>query len=192
MAVAEDSEDEAAPRLGMDRAVEKGTARQILGGGFAVRAVFSAILEDHRQGVMPGGVLRRVADRRGGFGCLERNRRPMRERRAFVGADLGVHLPQKVLRRERDAPTGQIPPAGRTRPGRDGAVAARQAGEAEPGGVLAADQGVVPAVLAETQQDGRIGNAGAVVGNGDGVRRLAGPGGGTGYRNAHPRGVGAA
>ena len=41
------------------------------------------------------------------------------------------------------------------------------------GGVLAADEVVGPAILAEAQQDGGIGDAGAVVGDGDGEARFA-------------------
>ena len=66
----------------------------------------------------------------------------------------------------------------------------------EPGGVLAADQIVGPAVLAEAQQHGGIGDADAVVGDSDRERRLGRRVGvfvvGTLDRNTHPRGAGAA
>ena len=155
----------------MDRAVEEGAAGQFLpGSGSALRA----LLEHDRQRVMAGGVLGRVADGRDGFGRFERNRRPTGIRRPIVGMHLGLGFAQEMRRFQLDAPAGHHRPVRRTRPGRDGAVAARQAGEAETGGVLAPDRCVVPAVLAETQQDGGIGDPRAVVGNGDGERRLAG------------------
>ena len=183
MAVAEDAEGEAAPRLGMDGAVEEGAAGQrFLAGGVG----FGAVLEDDRQRVMPGGVLRGAADRGGGLGRLERNRRSVRKRRGLVAMDRGIGVAQKVLRRQRDPPAGKDLPAGRTRPGRDGAVAACQAGEAEAGGILAPHQVVGPAVLAEAQQHGGIGDPLPVVGDGDGERCLAGPG----HRNADARGAG--
>ena len=192
----EDAEGETPPSLGVDRAVEKGAARQLFRAG---SAILGAILEDHRQRVMPGGGLCRVADRGQGFGRLERNRRAVRERGLLIGPNLGVGLPEEVLGHELDAPAGYNLPVERTRPGRDGAVAARQAGEAEAGGVLATDRRVVPAVLAEAQQHGGIGDAGAVVGDRDGGWRLAcasgdpgGEVGGGGNGNADARGTGAA
>ena len=160
---------------------------------------FGAILEDDRQRVVAGGILGRVADRGGGFGGLERNRRPIGIRRLVVSMHLGLGLTEKVPGHQLHLPARRGLAGRRTRPGRDGAVAARQAGEAETGGVLAPDRCVVPAVLAEAQQDGGIGDPRAVVGNGDGERRLVRRGGdfvqpgcGSGNRNAHPRGVGAA
>ena len=118
--------------------------------------------------------------------------------RLIVGMHLCLGFPEKVLGRQLDPPAGRHLPLRRTRPGRDHAVAPREAGEAETGGVLAAHQRVVPAVLAEAEQHGGIGNAGPVVGNGDGERRLARPVGdrgrlrcGRGKGDAHPRGVGA-
>ena len=65
MAVPEDAEGEAAPGLGMDRAVEEGAARQRSSSPAVPDLV--PILEDDRQRVMAGGVLRRVPDRGGGF-----------------------------------------------------------------------------------------------------------------------------
>ena len=72
-----------------------------------------------------------------------------------------------------------------------------QAGEAEAGGVLAAHQIPVPAVLAEAQQDGKIGDAGAVLGDGErlvaGVRSVgSGTVRGPVDRYADPGGAGAA
>ena len=112
---------------------------------------------------------------------------------------LGLGVTEKVSGHQLHLPARRGLAVRRTRPGRDGAVSARQAGEAESGGILAPHKGVVPAVLAEAQQDGGIGDPRAVVGNGDGERRLARRGGdlvrpcgGSGNRNAHPRGAGAA
>ena len=179
----------------MDGAVEEGAAGQLFGGGLLLRG----IVEHDRQRVVPGGILGRVADRGGGFGRLERNRRPIGIRRLIVGMDLGLGLAEKVLGFQLDPPAGHQFPVRRTRARGDGAVTARQAGEAEAGGILAPHQRVVPAVLAEAEQHGRIGDPRTVVGDGDGERGLArrggdfvGPGDGSGNRNAHPRGAGAA
>ena len=190
-----DAEDEPLPLLGMDGAVEEGAAGQLFGGGLLLRG----IVEHDRQRVVPGGILGRVADRGGGFGRLERNRRPIGIRRLIVGMDLGLGLAEKVLGFQLDPPAGHQFPVRRTRARGDGAVTARQAGEAEAGGILAPHQRVVPAVLAEAEQHGRIGDPRTVVGDGDGERGLArrggdfvGPGDRSGNRNAHPRGAGAA
>ena len=169
MAVPEDAEGEAAPRLGMDRAVEEGPAVELLPAGFGT----GDPLEEDGQRVMPGGVHGRIADRGGGFGGFERYRRAMRERRAVIGVNPGLRLTQEMFRGEIDPPAGQGMAVRRTRPRGDRAAAARQARETEPGGVLAADEVVGPAILAEAQQDGGIGDAGAVVGDGDGETRFA-------------------
>ena len=189
MAVPEDAEGEAAPRLGMDRAVKEGPAVELFPAGFGARSS----LEEDRQRVMPGGVLGGMPDRGGGFGGLERYRRPVRERRAVIGVDLGLRLAQEMFRREFDAPARQGMAVRRPRARGDRAAAARQAGETEAGGVLAADQVVGPAILADAQQDGGIGDAGSVVGNGDGETRFAArPVGKRADGNADPGGAAAA
>ena len=177
----------------MDGAVEEGAARQFF---LDPRFASGAVVEDHRQRVVPRGVLGRVADGGEGFARLERNRRATGVRCAIVGPDLGVRLPEKMFRREIDAPARHGVAVGRARARGHGAAAAGEAGEAEPGGVLAPDQIVGPAVLAEAQQHGGIGDAAAVVGDGDRRLRLAVrgvlPGGGALDRNTHPRCAGAA
>ena len=194
-AVPEDAEGEAPPLLGMDRAVEEGAARQLL----AVRRNGRGVGEHYAQRIIAGGIRCRVADRGGGLGRPERNRRPVRERRAVAGANLGFPLPQKMRGREIDGPAGRGLPVRGTGPRGDGAAAARQAGETEAGGVLATDQVRVPSVLAEAQQHGGISNARAIVGDGDGEGRPARSGGAVcrvlvqgGDRNTHARGAGAA
>ena len=105
--------------------------------------------------------------------------------------DGGLGLAQEMFRGEIDAPAGHGAAIRRARPRRHGAAAARQAGEAEAGSVLAADQVVGPAVLAEAQEDGGICDAAAVVRDGDGETGLAGQL--TGERadgDPHPRGIG--
>ena len=72
----------------MDRAVEKGAARQLFSDGVCVRAV----LEHDRQRIMAGGVPGRLADGVDGFGRFERNRRPMGIGRLIVGMHMGVRL----------------------------------------------------------------------------------------------------
>ena len=90
----------------------------------------------------------------------------VRVRRGVIGVDLGVGLAEKMLRRERDAPSRRGLTIRGARAGRDGAAAPCEAQHAHPRGVLAAHQLLVPAVLAERQQDTRVGDAGAVVGDG--------------------------
>ena len=188
MAVAEDAEGEAAPGLGMDRAVEKGPAVELLSARLGGRK----LLKEDRQRVMPGGILGRIADRGGGFGGLERYRRPVRKRRPVVGMNFGLGLAQEMFRGEIDPPAGHGAAIRRARARRHGAAAARQAGETEAGGVLAADQVVGPAVLTEAQKDGGVGDAGAVVANGDGETRFGASLVGTrGDGDPHPRGIGA-
>ena len=193
-AVPEDAEGEAAPLLGMDRAVEEGAARQLL----AARRVRRFVGEHHPERIMAGGIRSRVAYRGGGLGRPERNRRPVRERRSVIGADLGLGFAEKMPGLQVHRPAGQVIATAGTGPRGDGAAAARQAGEADAGGVLAPDQLLVPAVLAEAQQDGRVGDTGAVIGDGDGEERFPRSGGAAGRifvqggdRNMHARGAGA-
>ena len=175
MAVAEDPEGEAAPGLGMDRAVEKGPAVELfaddvrLVGGLGRRVA----LEEYRQRVMPGGIPGGVPDRGRVLARLERDRRAVRKWRPVVGMDFGLGFAQEMFRGEIDPPAGHGAAIRRARPRRDGAAAARQAGETEAGGVLAADQVVGPAVLAEAKEDGGIDDAAAVVRDGDGETGLA-------------------
>ena len=96
----------------------------------------------------------------------------MRKRRRIIDKDLGVRLSQEMRRCKHDPPTGRYGAAHGTRG--DGAAAAREAGEAEAGGVLALHQFAGPAVLAEAEQQGGIGDAAAVIGDGDGKLRLVG------------------
>ena len=88
--------------------------------------------------------------------------------------DFGLGVAQEMFRGQIDPPAGHGVAIRRARPRRHGAAAARQAGEAEAGGVLAPDQVVGPAVLAEAQEDGGVGDAAAVVRDGDGETGLAG------------------
>ena len=201
MAVPEDAEGEAAPGLGMDRAVEEGTAFELLVDDVRLAAGLGArdALEDDWQRIVACRGLGGVADGGGGFRGLERDRRAVRKRcapgsspgQAVIGADFGFRLAQKMLRCEIDPPTGLGLAVGRPWPRRYRTTTARQAGETEAGGVLAPDQVLAPAVLAEAEQDSGIGDADAVVGDGDGETGLAG--GLIGERadgDPHPRGVG--
>ena len=165
-AVLEYAEHETGPALGMERAVEEGAAFQLLAAGRRGRDV----LEDDRQGVVPGGGADCRADAVGvlGLGRLERDGGAARPGRGFVGMHLGLGLAQEMLRREVDAPSGRGRTIGVAWPRRDRAAAPREAQHAHAGRVLAAHQFLAPAVLAERQQDGGIGDAGAVVGHGDG------------------------
>ena len=124
-----------------------------------------------------------------GLGGLERDGGAVWPGRAVVRVNLGRGLAEEMLRRKLDVPSGRSRTIGAARPGGDRAAAPREAQHAHAGGILAAHQVLAPAVLAERQQDGGIGDAGAVVGHGDGQ----GPGiGGAGEGNADPRGAGPA
>ena len=93
-----------------------------------------------------------------------------------------------MLGREVDAPAGNGAAVGSTGPGGDGAAPAREAQHPHPGRVLGGHQRLAPAVLAEREEDGRVGDAGPVVG--DGHREGAALG--AGDDDAHPRGIGPA
>ena len=98
---------------------------------------------------------------------------------------------QEMFRGEIDPPTRLGLAVRRSWPRRYRTTAARQARETEAGGVLAPDQVVGPAVLAEAQEDGGIGDAAAVVGDGDGETGFAGRSiGERGDGDPHLRGVG--
>ena len=135
----------------------------------------------------------------GGFGGRERDRRAVRKGRAIVGMDFGLGLAPEMLRFESDPPAGHGIAVRWARPRGHGAAAARQAGKAEAGGILAADQFLAPAVLAEAEQDGRIDDAGAIVGDGHGEAGFADAGSSAGRPvgkdadgDADPGGAGAA
>ena len=165
-AVLEHAEDQAPPTLGMQRAVEEGAALDDLPAGRRVRHV----LERDRQRVVARGGLHRPADGLGGLGLrrLEADGGAVRPGRGVVGLHLGLRLAQEMLGGEVDPPTRHGFAVRAPGPGRDGAAAPREAEHAHPGGVLAADQVLVPAVLAERQQHGGLGDAGAVVRDRDG------------------------
>ena len=163
-AVPEDAEGEAAPELAMDGAVEEGAARKLRPGVTIARR---AVVEDRGQGEVQRGVGGGAADRGDRLRRREGDRRAVRERRGVVGKDGGLGLAQEVLRRERDAPAGHGLPVRGARARGDGAAPAREAGEAEARRVLAPDELLRPAVLAEAQQHGGIGDALAVVGDRD-------------------------
>ena len=184
-AVLEHAEHETAPALGMERAVEEGAAFERLAAGRRGRDV----LEDDRQRIVPGGGADCLADRIGvlGLGRLEGDGGPAGIWRGVVGLNLRLGLAEKMLRQELDTPSGRRFAVRGARPGRDGAAAPREAEHPHAGGVLSRHQVLVPAVLAERQQDARVDDAGAVVGHGDGERAGIGR---AGEGNAHPRGAG--
>ena len=94
--------------------------------------------------------------------------------RGVVEPHFGVLLAQEMRRCENDAPAGRGVAVWSPGPGCYRAAAPREAQESHAGGVFAVDQVLVPAVLAERQQDGGIGDAGAVVRDGYGQGDLAG------------------
>ena len=180
-AVFEDAEDEAPASLGMERAVEEGAAFERFAVGRGVRGV----LEDDREWVMPCGGPDRAADFLGILGLrgLEGDGGALGPGRGVVRLHLRLGLAQEMIGRELDAPAGRSRTVRVAGPRRDRAAAPREAEHSHAGGVLAADEVLVPAVLAERQQDGGIDDAGAVVGDGDGERTGFG---GTGDGDADP------
>ncbi len=184
-AVLERAEHEAAPALDVERAVEEGAAVEGLASGRRV----GDVLEHDGQRIVPGRLLDGPADALGvlGPGGPERDGGAVRPGRAIVGPDLRLGLARKMRGQKLDAPAGREVAVGGARPGRDGAAAPREAQHAHPCRVLSRHQVLAPAVLAERQQDGRIGDAGAVVG--DGHREVAV---GAGDGDADPRGAGPA
>ena len=124
-----------------------------------------AVVEHDGQGIVPGGVLRPRC------GWRRRIRSPgTRSTCRADAARLQHHGPRHPLFPE-NAPAPGRPSSRqglavrRTRARGHGAATARQAGEAEARRVLAPDQLVRPAVLAEAQQHGRVGDARPVVGD---------------------------
>ena len=78
-----------------------------------------------------------------------------------------------MLEGELDRPAGDA--IGGARPGGDGTAPLREAEKAHAGGVFALDKAVVPAVPSVGEQDGRVLDAGAIVGDGDGCGGSFGP-----------------
>ena len=186
-AVLEHAEHEAAPALGMERAVEEGAAFERLAAGRRGRDV----LEDDRQRIVPGGGADCLADGIGvlGLGRLEGDGGPAGIWRGVVGLNFRLGLAEKMRRQKLDTPSGRGLTVRGARPGRDGAAAPREAEHPHAGGVLSRHQVLAPAVLAERQQDGRVHDSGAVVGHGDGEGAGIGR---AGDGNADPRGAGTA
>ena len=144
-AVLEHAEHEPPPALGVERAVEEGAAFELLSPGGGVRRM----LEDDRQRIVPGGGADAGADGLGVIGRAERDGGAMRVGRGVVGADFGVGLAEKMLRREVDAPARCGLAVRHARAGRDGATAPREAEHAHTGRVLSRHQVFAPAVLGE-------------------------------------------
>ena len=185
-AVLEHAEHEPPPALGMERAVEEGAALDRLAAGRGA----GHVLEHHGQRIVTGGGLDGPANGDGvlGFRGLEGDGGAVGPGRAIVGLDLGVGLPEKMSGREFDPPSGRGRAVRGPGPGGDGASAPREAEEPHAGRVLAAHQILAPAVLAEREQDGRVGDTGAVVGHGHGGTAL---GAGAADRDADTVGAGA-
>ena len=149
----QDAEGEAPPGFGVDGVSEEIPARE----GLAVKR--------YRERVVPGRVLERAPDDLAGFFRTEADRSPVGPGRILIGEDACFFFPQEMGGREIDAPAGDG-----ARPRRDRAAAARQAQKPHPGRVLAPYQFPAPAVLAEGEEHGGVGDPGPVVGDGDGLR----------------------
>ena len=111
---------------------------------------------------MPRGGLKESADRVGRLGRLEGDRGSMRPGGAVVRDDMGRIAAEKVNRLQHQAAAGAWVPAGDAPA--QGAAPAREGEKPEPGGVLRLGDAGLPAALAEGQQDGGIGDPGAIVG----------------------------
>ena len=153
MAVLEDAEHEAFPWFHMERAVEKGAALDGLPA------------DSDRQGVMPRGGLEERADRVGSLGRFEGDRSAMGPGGAVVQDDMGRIAAEKVNRLQHQAVAWAWVPAGAAPAQR--AAPAREGEKAKPGGIFRLGDAGLPAALAEGQQDRRIGDPGAIVGDGD-------------------------
>ena len=153
MAVLEDTEHESFPRLGIERAVEEGAALD----GLAV--------DGDRQGIMPRGGLEESADRVGRLGRLEGDRGSMGPGSAVVRDDMGRIAAEKVSGLQHQAVAWAWVPAGEAPAQR--AAPAREGEKPEPGRIFRLGNAGLPAALAEGQQDRRIGDPGAVVGEGN-------------------------
>ena len=153
MAVLEDAEHEALPWFHMERAVEEGAALDNLA------------VDGDRQGVMPRGGLEESADRVGRLGRLEGDRGSMRPGGAVVRDDMGRIAAEEVSGLQHQAVAGAWILAGDA-PAQC-AAPAREGEKPEPGGILRLGDAGLPVALAEGQQDGGIGDPGAVVGEGN-------------------------
>ena len=160
MPVLEDPEHEALPWFHMERAIEEGAALDNLA------------VDGNWQGVMPRGGLEKGADRVGRLGGLEGDRGSMRPGSAVVQDDMGRIAAEEVSGLQHQAATGAWVPTGEAPA--QGAAPAREGEKAEPSGIFGLGDAGLPIALAEGQQDGGIGDPGAVVseGNAGGVAIL--------------------
>ena len=163
--VSEDAEDEAVPPLDMDCAVQEGLSRECVSARDGAGDAFE---EDRQRECWRRLSLRWRPWR---FGCGEGYGCAVGVGSGFRGVDGCGFLAEELRRRQGCLPGGNAG-GGENGAGGNRAAAPREAGEAEPGGVLAFDEVGAPAVLAKAEQDGGIGDAGAVVRYGDGETRL--------------------
>ena len=156
----EDPETDPVPGLEMGRAVGEGLARQLCAGeGDCDRAV-------------PCGLRQRLFETLGGGLGDEGDRGAVRRGRAVVGQDRGLVAAEEGVRGELDAPARAAASVRQAEARGDGAAAPRERVDADPGRVLGGGDGLVPAALAEGEQQGGVGDAGAVVGAGDEVAAM--------------------
>ena len=149
MPVLEDAEHEALPWFHMERAVEEGVALD----GLAA--------DGDRQGIVARGGLKESTDGVGRLGRLEGDRGSMGPGGAVVRDDMGRIAAEEVSGLQHQAAAGAWVPAGEAPAQR--AAPAREGEKPEPGGIFRLGDAVLPAALAEGQQDGRIGDPGAIV-----------------------------
>ena len=114
---------------------------------------------------MPRGGFDERADGVGSLGRLEGDSGPMGPGGAVVRDDMGRIAAKEVSGLQHQAVAGAWVPAGDAPAQR--AAPARQGEKPEPGGILRLGDAGLPIALAEGQQDRRIGDPGAVVGEGN-------------------------
>ena len=152
--VVEDAEGDAAPALGMEGAVEEGLALHCLA------------VEGDAEGAVERGAGEGVADGGEVFLRDEGNRGAVREGGVAL-EDGDLDLAEEAVGGEVDAPAGAGFEDGAAAARGDRAAALGEGVDPHAGGVFALRGLVVPAGFAEGEQHGRIGDAVAVVGNGD-------------------------
>ena len=153
MPVLEDAEDEALPWFHMERTIEKGTAFDNLA------------VDGNWQGIMPRGGFDERADGVGSLGRLEGDSGSMGPGGAVVRDDMRRIAAKKVGGLQHQTVAGAWVLAGDAPAQR--AAPAREGEKAEPGGIFCLGDAGLPAALAEGQQDRRIGDPGAIVGEGN-------------------------
>ena len=163
-AVGEHAEDEAVPVLDMHGAVEKGLSFHLFAFGRG------AVMVDERdgEGVVQSGLAQGGGDDAGVGRSVdvEGDGGSVRQGGGLVGLDGGGDLAEEVIGGEFDPPPWGGAAFGGAGTRSDDRVLAGKAQQSHAGGVLPVDEGFVPAVFAEREQEVRIDDAVTVVAHG--------------------------